>query len=129
MAYGNDPRRALLALLARVPSVALTGFITAVLLQRETGGNLAEILEQISAVIRGRYRFQRRVKTLSAEGRTSAWVLISVPVVLAGLLQLTSPDYLPVLLKSDTGQKLLLGTSVMLCVGVLWMRQIIRIKV
>jgi len=128
MAYGNDPRRALLALLTRMPSVALTGFVTAVLLQRETGGNLVEVLEQISAVIRGRYRFQRRVRTLSAEGRMSAWVLSMVPVVLVVILTIVSPDYLPVLFKTDMGQKLMLGSSIMMCVGILWMRKIIQIK-
>lgn len=129
MAYGNDPRRALLSLMTRVPSVALTGFVTAVLLQRETGGNLVEILEQISSVIRGRYRFQRRVKTLSAEGRISAWVLTMVPIALAGVLSITSPDYLPILFKSPRGQQVLLFSSIMLCIGILWMRRIIRIKV
>ena len=128
MAYGNDPRRAMLGMLSRVPSVALMGFITAVLLQRETGGNLAEILEQISAVIRGRYRFQRRVRTLSAEGRMSAWVLTLIPVALTVGLMLTTPEYLPVLFKDPLGQKLLLTGSVLMTLGILWMRKIIRIE-
>lgn len=128
MAYGNDPRRAMLGLLSRVPSVALMGFVTAVLLQRETGGNLAEILEQISSVIRGRYRFQRRVKTLSAEGRMSAWVLTMVPIVLAGALSLLSPGYLTVLFTSPSGQRALLVAAALMTVGILWMRKIIRIE-
>ena len=80
--YGNDLRRALLGLLSRVPSGNLMAVVTAVLMQKETGGNLAEILEQISQVIRGRFRFERRVRTLSAEGRMSAWILALVPIVL-----------------------------------------------
>jgi tight adherence protein B len=125
--YGNDARRALLGMLARVPSVALMGFVTAVLVQRETGGNLAEILEQISSVIRGRYRFQRKVRTLSAEGRISAWVLTLVPLVLGVLLHLTSPKYLPVLIEDPRGQQLLVVAAALMVAGVLWMRRIIRI--
>jgi tight adherence protein B len=129
MNYGNDARRAMLGLLSRVPSVALMGFVTAVLVQRETGGNLAEILDQISGVIRGRYRFQRKVRTLSAEGRMSAWVLTMVPIVLAGVLHLTSPKYLPVLFEDPRGQTILAGAAGMMVLGVLWMRKIIRIEV
>ena len=80
MSYGNDPRSALLALLQRVPSMAVMALVTAVLVQRETGGNLAETLERISSVVRGRFRFQRRVKTLTAEGRMSAWILALTPM-------------------------------------------------
>jgi tight adherence protein B len=128
LSYGNDPRRALMGLLSRVPSVALMGFVTAVLLQRETGGNLAEVLERISTLIRGRYRFQRRVRTLSAEGRMSAWVLTMVPITLCVLLMVIAPDYLPILFKTDRGQKLLVGAATLMVLGILWMRKIIRIQ-
>lgn len=129
MNFGNDPRRALLGLLSRMPSTALMGLVTAVLLQRETGGNLAEVLEQISGVIRGRYRFQRRVRTLTAEGRMSAWVLSCVPFVLGGLLMLIAPSYLPLLFEDPRGQKMLvLGASLMV-LGMIWMRKLIRIQV
>ncbi len=70
--YGNDVRRAMLGLLVRVPSVSMMAVVTSVLVQRETGGNLAEIFDQISRVIRSRFRFGRKVRTLSAEGRLSA---------------------------------------------------------
>ncbi|MEO6187112.1 MAG: type II secretion system F family protein, partial [Steroidobacteraceae bacterium] len=128
ISYGNDPRRALLGLLARVPSVALMGFVTAVLLQRETGGNLAEILEQISTVIRGRYRFQRRVKTLSAEGVMSARVLTGVPIALAVMLSITNPTYLPILFTTESGQHILVVAAALMVVGIFWMRKIIRIE-
>jgi tight adherence protein B len=128
ISYGNDPRRALLGLLSRVPSVALMGFVTAVLLQRETGGNLAEILEQISTVIRGRYRFQRRVKTLSAEGVLSARVLTGVPISLAILLTITNPTYLPILFTTEPGQRLLVAAAALMVVGIFWMRKLIRIE-
>lgn len=70
--YGGDVRTALMGLLHRVPSILVMALVTAVLVQRESGGNLAEVLEKIAAVIRGRFRFQRKVRTLSAEGRISA---------------------------------------------------------
>lgn len=128
-AYGSDPRAALLALVVRVPSVPLMGFVTAVLIQRDTGGNLAEILENITQVIRGRQRFQRKIRTLSAEGRVSAWVLTLVPVVLAGVLHLTSPNYLPILFQHPSGKTMLAACAALMVAGVLWMRKIIRIEI
>jgi tight adherence protein B len=128
-AYGSDPRAALLGLVSRVPSATLMGFVTAVLIQRETGGNLAEILENISQVIRGRHRFQRKIRTLSAEGRVSAWVLTLVPFGLAAMLHFTSPDYLPVLFESDRGLTMLAFCGVLMVVGIYWMRRIIRIEI
>lgn len=128
-AYGSDPRAALLGLVARVPSAPLMGFVTAVLIQRETGGNLAEILENITQVIRGRQRFQRKIRTLSAEGRVSAWVLTLVPIVLAAVLHLTSPGYLPILVQHPSGMTMLAACAGLMVVGVYWMRKIIRIEV
>lgn len=128
-AYGNDPRAALLSLVSRVPSMTLMGFVTAVLIQRDTGGNLAEILENISQVIRGRYRFQRKIRTLSAEGRVSAWVLTLVPFGLAGVLYLTSPDYLTILFDSERGLAMLATSGVLMLLGIIWMRKIIRIEI
>lgn len=127
--YGNDVRRALLGLLLRVPSVSMMAVITAILVQKETGGNLAEIFERISGVIRGRFRFQRKVRTLSAEGRLSAWILALVPLVLFAVIWVTTPAYLPVLLEHPTGKKLLIFGVVMGVIGVFWMRRIIRIEV
>jgi tight adherence protein B len=125
--YGNDVRRALLGMLLRVPSTSLMAVVTAVLIQKETGGNLAEIFERISQVIRSRFRFGRKVRTLSAEGRLSAWILALVPIILFGVIWITSPKYLPPLLVHPTGQKMVVFAGVMMVVGILWMRRIIRI--
>jgi tight adherence protein B len=127
--YGNDVRRAMLGLLVRVPSVSMMAVVTSVLVQRETGGNLAEIFDQISRVIRSRFRFGRKVRTLSAEGRLSAWILTLMPIVLFAIIWVTTPTYLPVLLDSPVGQKLLLFAAAMAVVGIVWMRKIIRIEV
>lgn len=127
--YGNDLRRALLGMLLRIPSVSMMAVITAVLVQKETGGNLAEIFEQIAHVIRGRFRFSRKVRTLSAEGRLSAWILALVPLVLFGVISVTSPTYLPALFDHSLGQKLVIFAVVSGCIGIFWMRKIIRIEV
>ena len=127
--YGNDVRRAMLGLLQRVPSVSVMAVVTAVLVQKETGGNLAEILEQIAKVIRGRFRLQRTVKTLSAEGRLSAWVLAMVPLVLFVVIWFTTPTYLPTLVEDPFGRKLVAYGFVSGVIGIYWIRRIIRIEV
>ena len=127
--YGNDVRRAMLGLLSRVPSVTVMALVTSVLVQKETGGNLSEILEKISAVIRGRFRFQRKVQTYTAEGRMSAWVLAMVPLVLFAALWITQPGYLPTLFEDPRGQKLLAYAGVSGVVGIFWIRRILRIEV
>lgn len=127
--YGNDMRRAMLGLLQRMPSLTVMALVTSVLVQKETGGNLAEILDQISKVIRGRFRFHRRVRTLSAEGRLSAWILALMPLVLFAVVSITTPTYLPVLLDNPVGRQLIVAGCVMGVVGLYWIRRIVRIDV
>lgn len=129
LSYGNDPRSALLAMLERVPSIALRGFVTAILVQRESGGNLAEALDHISEVIRRRFRFERKLRTLSAEGRLSAWILIAIPFALGAVLHLTSPDYLRGMLDDPRGPSLLTGGAILMAIGVIWIRRISRIAI
>lgn len=127
--YGNDVRRAMLGLLKRVPSMTLMALVTSVLVQKETGGNLAEILDRISGVLRGRFRFHRKVKTLSAEGRMSAWVLAVIPLGLFAALHITSPDYLPMLVEDPRGQKMIIAGFILSCIGIMWIRKLLRIEV
>ena len=127
--YGNDVRRAMLGLLERMPSMTVMMLVTSILIHRETGGNLTEVLERLSSLIRGRFRFQRKVKTLSAEGRMSAWVLVAIPFVLSAAIMLTSPKYLPLLIKEPIGQKLVMAAFVAMVLGIFWIRKIIRIQV
>jgi tight adherence protein B len=110
--YGNDVRRAMLALLSRVPSVTVMAF-----------------LENISGVIRGRFRFQRKVKTYSAEGRMSAWVLAMVPLVLFVTLWIVTPDYLPYLLEDPRGINMIIYGCISGVAGIFWIRKILRIEV
>lgn len=127
--YGNDSRRAMLGLLQRVPSVTVMALVTSILVQRETGGNLAEILERIAAVVRGRFKLQRKVKTLSAEGRMSAWILALVPLFLFAVIWVTSPEYLPMLLEEEAGKKMIIYGVVSGIIGIFWVGRVIRIEV
>jgi tight adherence protein B len=122
-------RRAMLGLLQRMPSLTVMALVTSVLVQKETGGNLAEILEQIAKVIRGRFRFYRKVRTLSAEGRLSAWILALMPLVLFAVISFTSPDYLPTLLEDPTGKKLIAVGFGLGVAGIYWIRRIVRLDV
>lgn len=126
--YGVSIKSAFLGLLERVPTVSLSAMVGAVLVQRETGGNMAEILERIAGVLRQRHRFRRRVRTLSAEGRMSAWVLILMPFLLALLLTIIEPTYLPLLTKDPLGIKLIIAGLIAMTFGVFWIRRIIHIR-
>lgn len=127
--FGNDVRRAMLGLLERMPSMTVMMLVTSVLIQRESGGNLTEVLERLSRLIRGRFRFQRKVKTLSAEGRMSAWVLVAIPFLLCAVIMLTTPEYMPVMINEPVGQKMVIAAFVAMLVGIFWIRRIIRIQV
>ncbi len=126
--YGVNVKSSFLALLQRVPSVSLSAMVTAVMVQRETGGNMAEIMDRIASILRQRHRFRRRVRTLTAEGRMSAWILILMPFMLSLLLTVVSPDYLPMLTEDPFGIKLICIALVVMTFGVWWIRRIIQIK-
>lgn len=127
--FGVSMKGSLLNLLERAPSVSLRAMVTAILVQRETGGNLAEVLDKITDVLRARAKFQRRLKTLTAEGRMSAWVLALMPFGMSGVLAVSSPEYLPMLLNDPLGVKLIIGSLVMMSVGIFWISRIVRIRV
>jgi len=127
--YGLDVKQAFMNLLERIPNMTLMTLVTAVVVQRETGGNLAETLSKISSVIRGRFRFGRKVKTLSAEGRLSAWILAMIPFLLFVVIMVTTPSYLPILLQEPAGLKIIGVSFFLQVVGILWIRRIIRIDV
>lgn len=127
--YGVEMRDALQNLLSRVPSTDLRYFVVAVLIQRETGGNLAELLDNISAIIRGRLKLMGEVRTLSAEGRLSAWILCLLPFGVGLVIHTSSPGFLEVLWTDPLGVKLVYGALIMMVLGVWWMRRIIQIRV
>ena len=127
--YGLGVKDGLINLMARIPSLSLQTMVTAVLVQRETGGNLSELLEKLAAVIRSRQKLYRKVKSLSAEGRMSAWVLVMIPLLLGVMISFSSPTYLPLLLKDPIGQNMLWVMFGLMLTGVFWIRKIINIQV
>ncbi|RYF05173.1 MAG: type II secretion system F family protein [Oxalobacteraceae bacterium] len=127
--YGVPMAEALHNMASRIPLTDLRYLIIAVLIQRETGGNLAEILTSISHMIRERLKLVDRVRVLSAEGRMSAWILGLLPFGVAGVLVLTNPDYIRILWTDPTGIKMLWTALFMIVIGVLWLRKMIRIHI
>jgi tight adherence protein B len=127
--FGVDTRWALNSMVERIPSMSLMAIVTTVLIQRETGGNLAETFENISRLIRGRFRFQRRVLTLTAEARMSAWILAMVPFVLFIGISLINPDYVANLTKDPMGQKIILWGVALQIAGNFWIRKLIAMEI
>ena len=128
ISFGVSVKSAFLGLLDRVPNISLTAMVTAVLVQRETGGNTADILAKVAQILRQRHRFKRRLRTLTAEGRMSAWVLILMPFVLSLVLSIVSPGYMPNLINDPFGIKLVFAALALMGVGVYWIRQIVRVR-
>ncbi|MBK4733821.1 type II secretion system F family protein [Noviherbaspirillum pedocola] len=127
--FGVSMQDALVNLATRVPSIDLRYFVIAVLIQRETGGNLSELLGNISSIIRDRIKLLGHVRALSAEGKLSAWILGLLPFGAATLMHLVNPGFLSVLYTDPFGRKMIAGALVMMFFGVLAMRKIIRIRV
>lgn len=127
--YGISLQDALQNMATRVPSADLRYFVIAVLVQRETGGNLTELLDSISALIRARLKLMGTVRVLAAEGRLSAWILGLLPFFLVVVLNIINPKYMSVLWIDPTGLKLIWAMLVMMVVGAYWMRRIIKIHV
>jgi tight adherence protein B len=127
--YGVPMSEALYNMAARIPLTDLRYLIIAVIIQRETGGNLAEILGNISQIIRGRLRLAAQVRVMSAEGRMSAWVLSLLPFAVGGMLLLINPNYITPLWTDPSGVKLLWYALGMIVFGVMWLRRVIRIRI
>ena len=127
--YGVPLSEALLNLANRVPIRDLRYFVIAVLIQRETGGNLAEVLDGIGFLIRERFKLFDKVRVLAAEGKLSAWVLSLLPFITGGAVMIFNPKFLPVLWEDPLGQKMLAGMAIIMVTGVMWMRNIIKIRV
>jgi tight adherence protein B len=127
--YGIPTSEALMGLVERVPSTDLSYFVIAVLIQRETGGNLAELLANISELIRARLKLLGTVRVLSAEGRLSAWILTILPFALGFVLQLVNPKFLSVLWTDPMGIKMVMMALMLMIFGVFVMWRIIKIRV
>ncbi|PMS38671.1 tight adherence protein B [Trinickia symbiotica] len=127
--YGVPLGDALLNLAKRVPIRDLRYFVIAVLIQRETGGNLAEVLDGIAFLIRERFKLFDKVRVLAAEGKMSAWVLGLLPFVTAGAMMALNREFLAVLWEDPAGLKVVYAMISMMVSGAFWMRRIIKIRV
>jgi tight adherence protein B len=123
---GLPLRDALMQLLDRVPSADLRVLVTAILVQRDTGGNLAEILDRTVFVIRERLRIQGEIQVQTAQGRLTGWILSALPVVMLVLLNLLNPGYSSVMLSDPFGRKLIYASVGMMAVGTLIIRRIVN---
>jgi tight adherence protein B len=127
--FGVSVADALKNLAGRMHCKEVGYFVVAVILQRETGGNLAELMESLGHLIRENYKFQGKVRTLSAEGRLSAVVLIALPFLIAGWIKLSSPAFLEPLLTEPVGRLMLMSAGVMMVLGIIVTRKMIKIDV
>jgi tight adherence protein B len=129
MNYGVPVNDALAHLAERVPLPDVSYFVVAVMIQRESGGNLAELLDKIASIVRQRLKLLGEIRTLSAEGRLSAVILTALPFVVALVVNLVNPKFMAVLWTDPAGLRIVGIALFMMVVGILWMRQIIRIRV
>jgi tight adherence protein B len=127
--FGLPLKDALDNLTHRVPHLDVRFFATAVLIQRETGGNLAEILENLAHVVRERFKILRQVRVHTAHGRFTGYVLLALPAVLCFALMFINPEHMGLLFRERMGQMMLIGALVLQTVGYLWIKQVIKIEV
>lgn len=113
----------------RVPSDDIRFFVIAVLLQRETGGNLAEVLGNIATLVRNRMKLLGKVRVLAAEGKLSAWILGLMPIVIAAIINIMNPEFMSLLWKDPVGLKLVYGCMILYVIGAFWMWRLIKIRV
>jgi tight adherence protein B len=127
--FGLELRAAMLNLVERVPVQDVRIMTTAVLVQNESGGNLAEILEKVAVINRERFRLKRQIRVHTAQGRLTGWILALLPLVLGIALYLVKPEGISILWRHPTGLKMLYGAIVMTLIGALIIRKIVSVRV
>jgi tight adherence protein B len=127
--FGLPLRDALNQMSERVPVLDVRFFVTAVLIQRETGGNLSEILDNLAHVIRERFKIRRQIRVHTAHGRFTAFVLLSLPPALGIVLSMLNPEHMKLLFEDRMGQMALLVALVMQGIGFFWISRVIKIEV
>ncbi|HEY4765595.1 MAG TPA: type II secretion system F family protein [Candidatus Sulfotelmatobacter sp.] len=127
--FGMPVRDALINLTERMPLVDVKFFVTAVMLQRETGGNLAEILDNLSYVIRERFKIQRQVRVYTAQGRLTMALLMAMPPIIVTIMLVLNPSFIRPLFADPIGHTLLVAGIILQTIGYFVIRKIIRIQV
>ncbi len=126
---GMSFERAVLQMTRRAPGNGdLRIFAVSVVIQKETGGNLVEILEKIAETIRSRYRFYGKLRTLTAEGRLSAWVIGVLPMIAGGAAAIMNGEYMNALVTTTIGRMFLIYAAVSWLLGILWLRQMAKVE-
>lgn len=126
--FGMSLPEALKGMARRVPVLDARFFVTAVLTQRETGGNLAELLDNLSAVMRERFKVRRQIRVVSAQGRLTAWILSLLPPVLAGVLYAMSPQFMRPLIDDPLGVRLVTFAAVLQLLGTFIIAKLVRVE-
>ena len=126
---GLDIKEALVRLSHRMDIQDVKLFVTAVILQKETGGNLVEILENTTSIIRDRFRILSEARVFSAQGRLSGIVLVMLPIVMIGVISILMPEYLKILVEDPIGKYLITAAAALQLIGILTIRKIVRIRV
>ena len=127
--FGLPLKDALANLTVRIPLLDVRFFSTAVLIQRETGGNLAEILENLGHVVRERFKILRQVRVYTAHGRLTGYVLLALPAFLAVALAFINPEHMQLLFTEKMGHMMLGATVIMQTIGYFWIKQVVKIEV
>jgi tight adherence protein B len=127
--FGLPLREALNGLAERIPLLDIRFFVTAVTIQRESGGNLAEILENLAHVVRERFKIRRQVRTHTAHGRFTGYVLMALPAFLAVALTYINPEMMHLMFTEPMGRTMLAGAVVLQTIGYFWIQQVIKIEV
>ena len=127
--FGLPLKQALFNMIERVPLLDLKFFVTAILMQKETGGNLAEILTNLSHVIRERFKIMGEVRTFSAQGRLTGYILTCIPIAMGFILSMMNWDYMKALFKEEIGHYMLAGAAFCQLLGYIIIRKIVNIKV
>jgi tight adherence protein B len=127
--YGVPTQDALAKLARRIPIADLRFFVIAVAIQRETGGNLTELLDKLSSIVRARFKLLATARVLSAEGRLSAWILGALPFVLITLINLINPKFMSILWTDPAGIVAMWTGAGFIVIGLLWMWRITKLKI
>jgi len=125
--FGMPLPDAMKAFAARLPLIDARFFVTAVLTQRETGGNLGEVLDNLASVIRDRFRVKRQVRVLTAHGRITGWILAGLPPSLAAAMFVVSPSHMRMLVDDPLGVQMIVGALVLQVIGTLIIRKLVDI--
>ncbi len=125
--FGMSLPDALHGFAARIPLIDARFFATAVLTQRETGGNLGEVLDNLAAVIRERFRVKRQVRVLTAHGRITGWILAGFPPALAAAMFVIAPAHMTLLITDPLGVQMIVGALTLQIIGTLIIRKLVNI--